>query len=184
VRSAISALAAACTCLALVSAHAQSPQARSFKLADGDRIDYTLREFPPDAPPHAPDSKLAPTNAYDTARLLISDLALGKIEDAAMLSNAPKQRFKLLHDAYAGWTAEDFARTYRRYFLPQNRIVAEASIGPHHLVLWRLQDIDYLAGYVFVDIDGRTYLDDWLSPERSQLEQLLWAYRSGKLPLP
>lgn len=183
-RIASSALAAACACVALASAHAQPAQTRSFRLADGKSITYTLREFPRDTRRRAPDTKLEPTSALDTARLLISDLARGKVEDAALLSNAPKQRYKLLHDAYTGWTAGDFARTYGRYFLPQNRIVAEASIGAHHLVLWRLQDIDYLAGYFFMDIDGKTYLDDWLSPQRSQLEQLLWAYRSGRLPLP
>jgi hypothetical protein len=184
VRRALPALAAACACLALASAHAQTGQARSLKLADGSRIDYTVRDFPSDAQAPVTDAKLAQTNALDTARLLISDLARGQIEDAALLSNAPKQRYKLLHDAYAGWTSADFARAYGRYFLAQNRIVAEASIGEHHLVLWRLQDIGYLAGYFFMDIDGKTYLDDWPSPARSQLEQVLWAYRSGKLPLP
>lgn len=170
--------------MALAAAHARTAQALSLTLADGRRIDYTLRTFPPSASPIASGTKLAPANAFDAARLLISRLARGRIEDAALLSNAPKQRYRLLHEAYAGWKPEDFARAYGRYFVPPNRIVAEASIGEHHLVLWKLQDIDYLAGYFFMDIDGKTYLDDWPSPARAELEQLLQAYRSGKLPLP
>lgn len=177
------ALAAALACLALVSAHAQTEHARSLTLADGSKIAYTLRRFTPDAQALAPNVKLAPNNALDAAKLLIERLARGQIEDAALLSNAPKQRYQLLREAYADWKPDDFARAYGRYFLPQNRILAEASIGAHHLVLWRLQDIDYLAGYFFIDIDGKTYLDDWPSPVRAQLEQVLEAYRSGTLSL-
>ena len=177
------ALAAVLACVALVSAHAQTGQARSLTLADGTRIAYTLRDFTRDAQALAPGVKLAPNNALDAAKLLIEHLARGQIEDAALLSNAPKQRYRLLREAYAGWKPEDFARTYGRYFLPQNRILAEVSIGAHHLVLWRLQDINYLAGYFFIDIDGKTYLDDWPSPVRAQLEQVLEAYRAGTLPL-
>lgn len=177
-------LATAFACLAVAAAHAQTAGSQGLKLADGRTVDFTLRTPPPGAVTIPPAGTLAPKDAFDAARLLISDLARGRIEDAALLSNAPKQRYRLLRDAYSGWNAGDYARAYARYFVAPNRIVAEASIGPHHLVLWKLQDIDYLAGYFFMDIDGKTYLDDWPGPTRADLEQLLQAYRSGKLKLP
>jgi hypothetical protein len=152
-------------CLALGAAHAQE---RTIELG-GETIRYTLRADPTDG------------GALATARELARDLTAGDIEAAAKLSNAPQHRYEVLRD-YRDWVgAEEFKRVYAQYFAPGSRAVAEISIGPNHLLVWKLDGTDRLAGQFYAEIGGRFLLDDVPSAERGRLRQLLDAYRAGLL---
>src|SRR5204862_5874103 len=83
-------IGALCASFAL---HAQIEAARSLDLEGGERIAYTLRTHPANAHLARPAAVLAPTSALDAARLLNLHLSTGDIEEAALLSNAPRRRF-------------------------------------------------------------------------------------------
>lgn len=150
------------------------------ELEDGGRIRYTLRAYPAQAHRLDPAADLAPTDALNTAKLVTQHLAAGRIEEASLLSNAPKARYERLRESLAGWTEADFARAYGRYFAPESRIVGDAAIGNHRLLMWYLKDIEYLTGYFLVEVDGKFLLDDIPSETRSKLRQVLEAHRSGR----
>ena len=164
--------------LAAASAHAQPARERTLELG-GETLRYALRTHPPDA--HLPDAAAAPDSALGTAKLVLRHLAAGKIEDVALLSNAPKARFERLHEALQGWNEEDFRRAYSRYLSPESRIVAEIAIEPHRMLIWRLADIDHLIGFFFVEVEGKFLLDDVPGERRSRLRRVLEAYRAGKI---
>jgi len=152
-------------CALVGAAHAQE---RSIEL-EGETLAYTLRADPADG------------GALATARELARDLSAGDIEAAARLSNAPKRRYEVLRE-YRDWVgAEEFKRVYRQYFSPRSRAVAEIGIERHHLLVWRLDGSDRLAGQFYVEIGNRYLLDDVPGIERGQLRRLLEAYRAGKL---
>lgn len=159
---------------------AVAQETRVLELEDGGRIRYTLSTFPADAHRLEAAAPLAPTDALSTAKLVTQHLAAGRIEEASLLSNAPKARYERLRESLADWTEVDFARAYGRYFAPENRIIGDAAIGKHRLLMWYLKDTDYLTGYFVVEVDGKFLLDDVPSETRSRLRQVLEAHRSGR----
>lgn len=159
---------------------AGAEETRVLQLEDGGQVRYTLRTYPAEAHRLDPTAKLEPTDALNTAKLVTQYLAAGRIEEASLLSNAPRARFERLRESLTGWSEADFARAYGRYFAPENRIVGDAAIGKHQLVMWYLKDTDYLTGYFLVEVDGRFLLDDIPSETRSRLRQVLEAHRSGR----
>lgn len=176
----LAAVAFAATCAATQAA-AEGPGERSFEL-DGTTLHYTQRSHPADAHRLDPAAKLAPVSALDTAKLLNQYLTAGRIEDAALLSNAPKRRYAVLQDYQREVGEEAFQRVFEQYFYPENRVAAEIAIGEHTLLIWHLAQSDRYAGLYFMQIEGRALLDDVPSDTRSQLRRLLEAYRSGTLP--
>lgn len=155
---------------------------RTLEIEGGARITYTLRAHPADAHLARPAKDLAPVTALDTAKLLNLHLSTGDIEEAALLSNAPRRRFEVLRDYRESVGAEEFKRVFSQYFLPQNRLVAEIAIGNHSLLVWDLREgANRVAGQYFVEIEGRYMIDDVPSDNRTRLRWILEAYRSGKI---
>ena len=154
---------------------------RILELENGERIRYVLSTHATDA--HLLDAQtvLQPRSALNTAKLITRYLAEGKIEDASLLSNAPKARYARLRESFEGWSDADFRRAYGRYFDPENRIVGEVAIDGHRLLIWHLKDTDYLAAFFLVDIEGRLLIDDVPNETRANLRRVLQAYRDGKL---
>ena len=60
-------------------------------------------------------------------------------------------------------------------------MVAEISIGKKHLLVWKLDGGEHLAGQFYAEVGGRFLLDDVPSAERGRLRRLLEAYRAGML---
>ena len=118
-------------------------------------------------------------SARDSATRLLGLLAEGNIEAASMLSNAPRHRYEVLRDYREAVGGEEFKRVYARYFHPGNRLLAEAAIGRHRLLIWELGEVyQYLAGQFFVEVDGEFLLDDVPSAGRAKLQRVLQAYRA------
>lgn len=166
--------------LAAAPAAAQGIAERSFEV-DGETLRYTLRTHPADAHRFDPAARTSPGNALDTAKLLNQRLSAGELEDAALLSNAPKRRYAVLQDYQQEVGEEEFRRVFAQYFYPENRIAAEIAIGAHTLLIWHLAQTDRYAGLFFMEIEGRALMDDVPSETRSQLRRLLEAYRAGDI---
>jgi len=163
--------------------HAQPEETRTLELDGGGRITYTLRTHPADAHAARPAGELAPTSALDSAKLLNLHLSAGDIEEAALLSNAPRRRFEVLRDYREAVGAEEFKRVFAQYFYPENRLLAEIGIGKHRLLIWDLKEgANRIAGQYFVEIEGRYLVDDVPNDARTSLRWVLEAYRAGKLP--
>lgn len=161
---------------------AQSAEPRSLETENGTSVAYTLRRLPPDAHLVAPNAKLEPTSALDAARLLNLHLSVGDIEEAALLSNAPRRRFEVLRDYQQSVGADEFKRVFAEYLAPGNRLVAEVAIDKHRLLVWDLREgAKHIAGQYFVEVDGRYLVDDVPNDTRTRLRWVLEAYRSGKL---
>lgn len=164
---------------------AQDGESRTLELGDGERIAYMLRRHPADAHTARPSASLAPTSALDTAKLVNLHLATGDIEEAALLSNAPRRRFEVLRDYRQSIGEDEFKRVFAQYFTPENRLLAEIAIGRHRLLIWELKSSrEHLAGQYFVEVEGRYLLDDVPSEARTSLRRVLEAYRAGKIPRP
>jgi len=147
---------------------AQAEQ-RTLQLDGGETIAYQVVE-PPE------------TSARPVADRVLRLLAAGRIEDAALLSNAPKRRYEVLRDYMASVGEDEFRRVYARYLDPDNRVIAEIAVGPRRLIVWELGEAGHpLAGQFYVDIDGRFLMDDVPSEERAQLRKILNAYRNGAI---
>ncbi|MGH9576076.1 MAG: hypothetical protein ACRD3R_01475, partial [Terriglobales bacterium] len=84
--------------LAATVAHGQTEETRTLELAGGARVTYTLHSHPADAHLLRPAAELAPTSALNSAKLLNLHLSTGDIEEAALLSNAPRRRFEVLQE--------------------------------------------------------------------------------------
>lgn len=151
---------------------------------DGETLRFSIRAFAPDAQAFDPAVVPEPTTALNTARLLSVYLTAGKVEDAAMLSTAPRRRFEVLRDYQGAVGDEDFKQVYSQYFQPQNRLVAEVLMGPHSLLVWHLRENDRYAGQYYVQVEGKVFMDDVPSTERFRLRRILEAIRAGKVPLP
>ncbi|MEO8142964.1 MAG: hypothetical protein ABI654_02010 [Betaproteobacteria bacterium] len=165
------------------AAHAQKEESRTLALEGGGRVSYTLRTHPADAHLARPAGELAPTSALNAAKLLNLHLSSGDIEEAALMSNAPRRRFEVLKEYLEAVGAEEFKRVFAQYFFPENRLLAEIAIGNHRLLIWNLKDgASRIAGQYFVEIEGRYLVDDVPNDERTSLRWVLEAYRSGKLP--
>ena len=163
--------------------HAQSDETRTLELDGGGRVTYTLRSHPADAHAARPAGELAPISALDAAKLLNLHLSAGDIEEAALLSNAPRRRFEVLRDYRESVGAEEFKRVFAQYFYPENRLLAEIGIGKHRLLIWDLKEgANRIAGQYFVEIEGRYLVDDVPNDARTGLRWVLEAYRAGKLP--
>lgn len=163
--------------------HAQPEETRTLELEGGGRVAYTLRTHPADAHAARPTGELAPTSALDAAKLLNLHLSAGDIEEAALLSNAPRRRFEVLRDYRESVGEEEFKRVFAQYFYPQNRLLAEIGVGKHRLLIWDLKEgAKRIAGQYFVEIEGRYLVDDVPNDARTSLRWVLEAYRAGKLP--
>lgn len=150
------------------------------EVAGGEKIEYTLRTFAENA--HLPETLLKhpPGGALDTAKLVTQLLAEGRLEDVSLLSNAPKARYERLKDSFGAWSKEDFERAFSRYFAAENRILGEAAIGRHRLLMWYLKDTNHITAYYFVEIEGRLLLDDVPSETRTQLRRVLEDFRARR----
>lgn len=169
-------------CLFSTTLHAQSDESRTLELEGGGRVTYTLRMHAADAHAARPKGELAPTSALDAAKLLNLHLSAGDIEEAALLSNAPRRRFEVLRDYRAAVGEEEFKRVFAQYFYPENRLLAEIGIGRHRLLIWDLREgANRIAGQYFVEVEGRYLIDDVPNDARTSLRWVLEAYRSGKL---
>ena len=116
---------------------------------------------------------------------MLRHLAAGDIEQAALLSNAPRRRFDILRDYLERVGELEFRRVFSQYFFPENRMVAEIAMGPRRLVIWDLGEAGHrLAAQYYVDVEGKFLMDDVPSVERSQLRKILEAYRAGKVEKP
>lgn len=164
---------------ALTQAAAEEP--RVLELENGERIRYVLSTHAADAHLLDAGAVLQPRSALNTAKLVTRYLAEGKIEDASLLSNAPKARYARLRESFEGWSDADFRRAYGRYFDPGNRIVGEVAIDGHRLLIWHLKDTDYLAAFFLVEIEERLLIDDVPNETRANLRRVLQAYRDGKV---
>ena len=163
--------------------HAQSEEKRTLELEGGGSVTYTLRIHPVDAHVARPKGELAPTTALDAAKLLNLHLSAGDIEEAALLSNAPRRRFEVLRDYRESVGEEEFKRVFAQYFYAENRLLAEIGVGKHRLLIWDLKEgATRIAGQYFVEIDGRYLVDDVPNDERTSLRWVLEAYRNGRLP--
>ena len=151
---------------------------------DGETLRYSIRAFASGAHVASPGEKLEPTSALNTAKLLNQYLTAGKVEDAALLSNAPRRRYEVLRDYEGSVGEENFKQVYAEYFLPQNRLVAEVVMAPHSLLVWHLREGDRYAGQYYVEIDGKVFMDDVPSAARLRLRRVLEAIRAGEIPLP
>jgi hypothetical protein len=162
---------------------AQTEESRTLGLDGGGGVTYTLRTHPANAHTARPTGELAPKSALEAAMLLNLHLSAGDIEEAALLSNAPRRRFEVLRDYRESVGAEEFKRVFAQYLYPENRLLAEIAIGNHRLLIWDLKEgATRIAGQYFVEIDGRYLVDDVPNDARTSLRWVLEAYRSGKLP--
>ena len=166
--------------IACAHAPAGAEEHRVLELENGERIRYVLSTHAADAHLLDTGAVLQPRSALDTAKLVTRYLAEGRVEDASLLSNAPKARYARLRESFEGWSDADFQRAYGRYFDAENRIVAEVAIDGHRLLIWHLRDTDYLAAFFLVDIEGRLLIDDVPNETRANLRRVLQAYRDGK----
>jgi hypothetical protein len=120
----------------------------------------------------------ASESAQPAAMQLLRHLAVGEIGAAAAMSNAPQQRLEVLQEFQRSVGEDQFKRLFGRYFAPDNRILMEAAIGKHRLVVWDLGEARHqLAGQYFVEVEGRFLMDDVASAERSKLQRVLEAQR-------
>ena len=120
-------------------------------------------------------------SAQDAALQILKHLAAGELEAAAALSNAPQRRLEVLRDYQRSVGEAEFKRVFGRYFAPENRVVMEAAIGHHRLLVWELGEARHeLAGQYFVQLGGRFVMDDVPSPERAELQRVLAAERKKR----
>jgi hypothetical protein len=165
-------------------AHAQTEETRTLEVDGGARVSYVLRVYPAGAHLVQPGAQLAPTSALDTAKLLNQHLSSGEIEEAALLSNAPRRRFEVLTEYRKDVGEEEFKKVFAGYLVPETRLVAEIAIDRQRLLIWELtQAKGQLAGQYFVEVDGRYLVDDVPNDTRTRLRWVLEAYRAGKLPV-
>jgi hypothetical protein len=168
--------------LVAAAAQGQTEETRTLELDGGTRVSYTLRTYSADAHLVRPASELAPTSALNAAKLLNLHLSTGDIEEAALLSNAPRRRFEVLRDYREAVGEEEFKRVFAQYFLPENRLLAEIAIGRHSLLIWDLKEgVTRIAGLFFVEVDGRYLVDDVPNDERTRLRRILEAWRGGAI---
>lgn len=151
-------------------------------LLDGEPLRFLWRALAV-APPAA-DAQLAPDSALNTSWLLHRHLAEANIEEAAVLSNAPRRRHAELRRYLNDVGEAAFRKVFGEYFAEGNRPVAEAAIGPYRLIVWYLRGAERLAGEYYVEVDGRYMIDDGPSQTRNQLRVVLNSLRAGMLPAP
>lgn len=151
-------------------------------LLDGEPLRFRWRALAV-APPAA-GARLVPDSALNTSWLLHRHLAEANIEDAAVLSNAPRRRHAELRRYLDDVGEAAFRKVFGEYFAEGNRPVAEAAIGPYRLIVWYLRGAERLAGEYYVEVDGRYMIDDGPNETRNQLRVVLNSLRAGMLPAP
>ena len=120
-------------------------------------------------------------SAWQTANRVLRHLVDGDIEQAALLSNAPRRRYEVLREYRASVGEDEFKRVFAQYFVPENRLVAEVALDEHRLLVWDLGAAGHrLAGQYYVEIEGKFLMDDVPSEKRVLLRRVLEAYRTGK----
>ena len=164
-------------------ANAQPFAERSVEL-DGETLRYSIRAFAPDAHLIETATQTAPASALQTAKVLNRFLSLGNLEEAALLSNAPRRRFEVFRDYQRSVGEEGFKRVFAEYFHPENRLVAEVLMDRHSLLVWHLREKDHYAGQYYVEVEGQVFMDDAPGEARSKLRRVLEAIRAGQIPLP
>jgi hypothetical protein len=118
-------------------------------------------------------------SAASAARRYVVHLAAGEIDAAAAMSNAPEARRKVLNEYRARVGDAEFRRVFAEYLAQP--VLTEVARGERRLVIRRVDG--ELAGQYFVRAGGDFAVDDELSEERAELQQVLRAYRSGRLRL-
>lgn len=167
------------------TAHGQGGETRTLELDGGARVSYTLHTHPADAHLLRPAAVLAPNSALNTAKLLNLHLSTGDLEEAALLSNAPRRRFEVLRDYRESVGEDEFKRVFAQYFQPENRLLAEIAIDRNRLLVWDLREgATRIAGQYFVEVEGRYLIDDVPNDARTQLRWVLEAYRAGRIAAP
>lgn len=121
-------------------------------------------------------------SAQPVALRILKHLAAGELEAAAALSNAPQRRLEVLRAFRARAGDERIRELFGRYLARESRIVMEAAIGRHRLLVWDLGDGGRLAGQYFLEVDGRFLMDDVPGPERAKLQQVLADERRKSAP--
>lgn len=145
-------------------------QGTAHELDIGDRrVRYTVRR------PLDRDE----SGALATARRLHAHLARGDIEAAALLSNTPKRRYEVYKEYLESVGEEEFRKVFAQYLAPASRVLAEIAIGPQRLLIWQLDGLPAPTGEFFIEIEGRTYMDDRPSETRRQLRRILERYRAA-----
>jgi hypothetical protein len=140
-------------------------QDRVLQLPNGEEIRYRLVTDPAES-------------AQPIAMQLLRHLADGDIEAAAALSNAPQRRLEVLRNFRQSVGEEEFKRLFGRYFAPENRVLMEAAIGGHRMIVWDLGEAgNQLAGQYYVEVDGKFRMDDVPNEERTKLQRILESYR-------
>lgn len=120
-------------------------------------------------------------SARPVALQVLKHLAAGELEAAAALSNAPQRRLELLREFRDAVGEEQFRHLFGRYFAPGNRIVMEAAIGAHRLLVWDLGEAGgRRGGQYFVAVDGRFLVDDVPGLERAKLQRVLAGLRPSR----
>lgn len=121
-------------------------------------------------------------SAKSTAIRILQLLADDEIEQAALLSTAPRRRYEVL-TAYRASVGEiEFRRVFSQFLFPENTLVAEVAIEAHRLLIWKLGEAgNRPAAQYYVEIDGRFLIDDVPNAVRARLRVILNAYRSGNL---
>jgi hypothetical protein len=117
-------------------------------------------------------------SAQPVAMQLLRHLADGDIEAAAALSNAPERRLEVLRNFRQAIGEDEFKRLFGRYFAPENRVLMEAAIGQHRMIVWDLGEAgNQLAAQYYVAVDGKFRMDDVPNEERAKLQKVLEGYR-------
>jgi hypothetical protein len=147
--------------LLLALAGASYAEERSVRLPNGSMVTYRLV---------GPGEQ----SARPVALQILTHLAAGQIDEASRLSNEPARRTEVLRDYIASVGEVEFRRIYAQYLQPQNRVIAEAAVGPRRLLIWDLETAGHrLAGQYYIEADGRFLMDDRPGPERLALRQVL-----------
>jgi hypothetical protein len=147
------------------------PQEGTLVLENGQSLRYELLDA------SVPEAR----SARRASEQLLRHLAAGRIEDAALLSTAPRRRYEELAKYAMAVGEHEFKRVFQQY-LAAGAPMAEVAIGRHRLLIWELAEAGHhLSGQYFVEVDGRFLLDDVPNETRSRLRRILEAYRSGRI---
>ena len=112
-------------------------------------------------------------SAQPVALAILEHLAAGRLEEAAKLSNEPKEREKVLRDYMASVGEDEFRRVFAEYL--SHPVAKEIAIGPRRLVMWQLGE--RLAGQYYVQSGDTFVMDDRPSEERTALRRVLESER-------
>ncbi|MGQ0651569.1 MAG: hypothetical protein ACT4P4_04745 [Betaproteobacteria bacterium] len=150
------------------------PQERTLTLDNGESLRFEVLDAA------VPDYH----SARSVSERLLRHLAAGELEDAALLSTAPRRRYRELADYLLTVGEREFRDVFQRY-LAAGAPLVEIAIDRHRLLVWDLAEGGErrMAGQYFVQIDGRFLLDDVPNETRARLRRVLEAYRAGKLRL-